>query len=100
MRWSRRWRRRPRRSRVDPGAWMLRTTRSNRRLKGSRMSSSRTAAAVDWVEQGRVPDRVVRLGIRRLLRARLAALQAGDAQATAERAQAFLDSMRTAALAL
>ncbi len=63
------------------------------------MSNSSTAAAVNWVEQGLVPDPVVRLGIRRLLRARLAELQADDTQATAERTQAFLDAMRSAALA-
>ena len=31
-----------------------------------------TGVVVNWVEQGLVPDRVVRLGIRRLLKARLA----------------------------
>jgi len=62
-------------------------------------SNSSTAVAVNWVEQGLVPDQVVRLGIRRLLRARLAELQADDTEATAARAQAFLDSMRTASLA-
>ena len=45
--------------------------------------SNRTAAAVHWVEQGRVPDRVVRLGIQRLLKTRLAELHDGDAAATA-----------------
>ncbi|HEY4065581.1 MAG TPA: cyclopropane-fatty-acyl-phospholipid synthase family protein [Burkholderiaceae bacterium] len=63
------------------------------------MSNSNTALAVNWIEQGRVPDRVVRLGIRRLLRARLAELRADDTQATAARTQAFLDAMRGAALA-
>ena len=60
---------------------------------------STTAAAVNWVEQGLVPDPVVRLGIRRLLRTRLAELQADDTQVTAERTQAFFDAMRRASLA-
>ena len=36
------------------------------------------ATATHWVEQGLVPDRVVRLGIRRLLKARLDELRADD----------------------
>ena len=59
-----------------------------------------TAVAVSWVEQGLVPDRVVRLGIRRLLKARLAELQSGDPVATAALTQAFVDELRKAPLAL
>ena len=59
-----------------------------------------TAAAVHWVEQGLVPDRVVRLGIRRLLKARLTEMRDGDAQATAALTQSFLDELRGAPLAL
>ena len=44
---------------------------------------SPTARAVDWVEQGLVPDAVVRLGIRRLLRSRIAELHPNDAEAAA-----------------
>ena len=62
--------------------------------------SDRTAVAVNWVEQGLVPDRVVRLGIRRLLKARLVELRQGDAAASAALTQAFLDEMRAAPLAL
>jgi cyclopropane-fatty-acyl-phospholipid synthase len=62
--------------------------------------SNRTALAVNWVEQGLVPDRVVRLGIRRLLDARLAELGDGDAEATAERLHDFLAGMGEAPLAL
>ena len=40
-----------------------------------------TSRAVGWVEQGLVPDRVVRLGIRRLLKERLAEVHATDAEA-------------------
>ena len=62
--------------------------------------SDSTAVAVNWVEQGLVPDRVVRLGIRRLLKARLNELRSGDAVAVAALTQAFLDEMRAAPLAL
>ena len=61
--------------------------------------SNRTAAAVHWVEQGRVPDRVVRLGIQRLLKARLAELRDGDAAATAALGEAFVAAMREAPIA-
>ena len=61
--------------------------------------SNRTAAAVHWVEQGRVPDRVVRLGIQRLLKARLFELRDGDAEATAALAEAFVAEMREAPIA-
>ncbi len=61
--------------------------------------SNRTASAVHWVEQGRVPDRVVRLGIQRLLNARLAELDDGDAAATAALAEAFVAEMRAAPIA-
>ena len=59
-----------------------------------------TAAAMTLVEQGLVPDGLVRLGIRRLLRERLAEIDAGDAAAAAERTQAFIAELRHAPLAL
>ena len=59
-----------------------------------------TAVAVNWVEQGLVPDRVIRLGIRRLLKARLAELRSGDAVAVAQLTQSFVDELRAAPLAL
>ncbi len=62
--------------------------------------ADRTALAVNWVEQGLVPDRVIRLGIRRLLKARLAELKSGDAVAVAELTRAFVDELRDAPLAL
>ena len=61
--------------------------------------SNRTAAAVHWVEQGRVPDAVVRLGIQRLLKARLVELRDGDAAATAAIGEAFVAAMRMAPIA-
>ncbi|MEP7294960.1 MAG: cyclopropane-fatty-acyl-phospholipid synthase family protein [Burkholderiales bacterium] len=59
-----------------------------------------TAVAVNWVEQGLVPDRVIRLGIRRLLKARLVEMRDDDAEATAALTQTFLDELRGAPLAL
>src|SRR3954468_23304732 len=62
--------------------------------------STATARAVGWVEQGLVPDGVVRLGIRRLLKERLAEMHAGHAEAAQEAEQAFVDAMRGAPVAL
>jgi len=61
--------------------------------------SNRTAAALHWVEQGRVPDRVVRIGIQRLLKARLAELRDGDAVASAALIEAFVADMAAAPIA-
>ncbi len=61
--------------------------------------SQSTARAFGWVEQGLVPDRVVRLGIRRLLKDRLAEMHADDAEAAGEAGQAFIESMRRAPIA-
>ena len=59
-----------------------------------------TARAFGWVEQGLVPDRVIRLGIRRLLKDRLDEMHAGDAEAAEQANQAFIDDMRRAPIAL
>ena len=64
------------------------------------MSQQSTARAFGWVEQGLVPDRVVRLGIRRLLKERLAEMHVDDAEAAEAMAQAFVESMRNAPVAL
>ena len=56
--------------------------------------------AVQWAEQGRMPDAFVRAGIRRLLRERLADIRAGDPAAAAEVAAAFALEMRAAPVAL
>ena len=63
------------------------------------MPATTTARAVGWVEQGLVPDRVVRLGIRRLLKERLVQMHAADAQAAEEANQAFIAAMRAAPIA-
>jgi len=56
--------------------------------------------AVSWTEQGLVPDSVMRAGIRRLLRQRLAEIGAGGAEAGADRLEAFVASMRREPVAL
>jgi cyclopropane-fatty-acyl-phospholipid synthase len=52
-----------------------------------------TSTAIGWVEQGLVPDPVVRSGIRRLLRQRLADLNSGDCEEAARRLDAFVALM-------
>lgn len=59
----------------------------------------RGKVAVGWVEQGLVPDRVVRLGIRRLLRERLDEIGDRDAARAAELHAAFVDALRSAPVA-
>ena len=56
--------------------------------------------AISWTEQGLVPDAMIRAGIRRLLRQRLAEIQVGDAEAAAERLEAFVAAMNDAPVAL
>jgi len=56
--------------------------------------------ALEWVEQGRIPDIVVRKGIRTLLGQRLAELQAGGAAGAAERSEQFMAAMGQAPIAL
>ena len=56
--------------------------------------------AIAFTERGVLPDRVVRAGIRRLLAARLAEIEATDAEASAARTEAFIAAMRNAPIAL
>jgi len=57
------------------------------------------ARAIDWSEQGLVPDRVIRHGIRRLLRRRLEDIHADDCEAVATRKHSLLADMRTSPVA-
>ena len=57
------------------------------------------ALAIRWTERGWVPDWMVRRGIRRLLRARLAEIGAGDCEATAANARRFADEMDASTIA-
>ncbi len=52
-----------------------------------------TRQAINWTEQGLVPDGVVRGAIRRLLRTRLAELRADDAERVAEATALFVAAM-------
>jgi cyclopropane-fatty-acyl-phospholipid synthase len=61
--------------------------------------SAATTVAINWVEQGYVPDPVIRHGIRRLLRQRLIALRTHDAEAVAATEQAFVAMMDQAQIA-
>ncbi len=56
--------------------------------------------AIGWVEQGLVPDRVVRAGIRRLCEQRLQDIHAGDAAAAARITEDFVRQMDAADTAL
>jgi len=58
-----------------------------------------TRQAINWTEQGLVPDSVIRGGIRRLLRARLAHLRADDAEHAAEATAHFIAEMNAAPIA-
>jgi len=55
--------------------------------------------AVNWIEQGLVPDGVVRAGIRRLARRRLAEIRADDAEAAAGQLEAFVSEMQRSPVA-
>ncbi|MCE9658990.1 MAG: cyclopropane-fatty-acyl-phospholipid synthase family protein [Burkholderiales bacterium] len=64
------------------------------------MTSRGSNLALNWVEQELVPDRVVRLGIRRLLKERLAEIGDGDAERSARIAEDFLATLSSSAVAL
>ena len=51
------------------------------------------AKAIDWSEQGLVPDPVIRHGIRRLIRKRLAQLDTDSCETLAEHKAEFIDAM-------
>jgi cyclopropane-fatty-acyl-phospholipid synthase len=55
--------------------------------------------ALQWVEQGRVPDMLIRAGIRRLCEQRRRAVATGDAEAAAELSERFLQSLDSATIA-
>ena len=55
--------------------------------------------AIDWSEQGLVPDTVIRHGIRRLLKKRIGDLHTDDCELMAERKAAFIRQMQQSAIA-
>ncbi|MDE1942615.1 MAG: class I SAM-dependent methyltransferase [Betaproteobacteria bacterium] len=56
--------------------------------------------AINWVEQGRIPDAIVRLGIRRLLAQRLSEIHADDAADSARQSERVIKAMGAAPVAL
>ena len=60
---------------------------------------SATQHAMRWIEQGLVPDLVVRQGIRRLLEQRLNSLQVSDCESAARRSESFVADMDLADIA-
>lgn len=62
--------------------------------------SHATRLAINWTEQGLVPDGVIRAGIRRLLKQRLDDIHADDAERASEQTERFVAGMETAPLAL
>ena len=56
--------------------------------------------AIEWTEEGRIPDALVRAGIRRLLRQRLGEIGAGDAARAAALSETFVAALREAPVAL
>jgi cyclopropane-fatty-acyl-phospholipid synthase len=59
-----------------------------------------TNLAISWTEQGLVPDSVIRAGIRRLVRSRLAEIRADDAEAASGLIEEFVAGMAQAPIAL
>ena len=59
-----------------------------------------TRLAIDWTEQGLVPDGVIRAGIRRLLHQRLVEIGAHDPERSAEQAEAFVQEMARSPIAI
>jgi cyclopropane-fatty-acyl-phospholipid synthase len=59
-----------------------------------------SSLALEFTERGMVPDRLVRSGIRRLVRKRLDEIAAHDPAAAAAKAEAFVASLRSAPVAL
>ena len=57
------------------------------------------STAIDWSEQGLVPDTVIRHGVKRLLKKRIGGLGTNDGENLAESKAAFIRSMNTSAIA-
>ena len=61
--------------------------------------SAATRLAINWVEQGLVPDAVIRKGIRRLCEQRLREISAGDCESASVQTERFVRSMDAAEIA-
>jgi len=58
-----------------------------------------SSLAIEWSEKGRVPDAMVRVGIRRLLRQRLSEIAEADVARAAALSDAFVATLRAAPIA-
>lgn len=56
--------------------------------------------AINWVEQGYVPDGVIRQGIRRLCKSRLEEIHGADVESASDAREAFIADMHSAPIAL
>ena len=61
--------------------------------------SHATQLAINWVEQGLVPDAVIRAGIRRLCEQRLAEIVATECETGSQRVERFVSSMESSDVA-
>ena len=59
-----------------------------------------SSTILEWTEQGRVPDAVIRAGIRRLCRQRLRDIEANNIEASARRLENFIRLMDAGPVAL
>ncbi len=66
----------------------------------NRNTQKNTQRAINWVEQGYIPDSIIRQGIRRLLKQRVQEIRADDLQASHQLKQAFIRHMRQEPIAL
>ena len=69
------------------------------RAQASGSGTRKPFGPIGWAEQGLVPDRVIRAGIRRLNRRRLEDIRAQDVAAAAERLNGFAEAMQSAPIA-
>jgi cyclopropane-fatty-acyl-phospholipid synthase len=67
--------------------------------RGEPLMAAAARMAIGWVEQGLVPDAVIRQGIRRLCRARLEEIDRKDGPQAATTLQTFIDAMGRAPIA-
>ena len=58
-----------------------------------------SAKAINWTEQGLVPDTVIRHGIKRLLKRRIALLEANDCEVIADSKADFVREMNRSPIA-
>ncbi len=59
-----------------------------------------TEKLINWMELGRVPDPVTRIGIRRLLRQRIASVDQGDCEANQQRLERLIEEFSLGPIAL